>query len=383
MLNHNVAYTGGGTFYRALSLAKELAGRGHRLTLLASSPKSILRFIRQEMEGVTLWLSPGVLPTRWRYGYDFYESWRRQTWLAGQAETFDIVHAFDSRPTVIYPALAAQRRGARLVMDWCDWFGRGGAVEERANPVGRALLGPLETYYEEAFRGRADAATIINRPLFDRALRMGLPKSKMLLLPNGSNPAKLQPIDRQAARAALNLPADQPLLGYLGSLFARDARLLLDTFERLRARKAEVQLILIGNSKAQVPAKAGVLQTGFIAIEEVQRYLAACDLLLLPLSDTLANRGRWPSKISDYFAAGRPVAACAVGDMPEVLAQSQAGATSLPDPEHFADLIGGMLDNPELLFQMGQNARRAAETRYNWAVLAGQVETLYQSLAPH
>ncbi len=155
MLTFNVAYRGGATFYRALHLSQGLARRGHRVMLMASSPGKVLRFHEQEKMGVTMVEAPGIFPSRWRYGYDPYEVLRRITWIFPRR--FDIVHAFDNRPVVIYPALAARRKGSRLVMDWCDWFGRGGAAEERANRVMRAVMGYVDTYYEEAFRHRADA----------------------------------------------------------------------------------------------------------------------------------------------------------------------------------------------------------------------------------
>ncbi|MGH7447633.1 MAG: hypothetical protein ACRELT_08735, partial [Longimicrobiales bacterium] len=48
-------------------------------------------------------------------------------------EQFDLIHAFDSRPVVILPALAVRgTAGAPLVLDWADWWGRGGVIGERS-----------------------------------------------------------------------------------------------------------------------------------------------------------------------------------------------------------------------------------------------------------
>jgi glycosyltransferase involved in cell wall biosynthesis len=378
LLVHNVAYTGGGTFYRALSLGHHLARRGHTVSLICSAAAGWLRVGAHPDGGVLRLESAGLLPVRWRYGYDLAEAMLRRRWVRQQGGQFDIVHAFDSRPTVIYPALAAQRLGAKLVMDWCDWFGRGGAVEERPNPVMRALLRPVETYYEERFRLRAARTTVINRALEARARQLGVAPPTILRLPSGADPQRIGPLEREAARRATGLPAEATLLGYLGSLFPADAALLADALQRLRQARSPVELVRIGRPQAALRLP-GVRAIGYVDDVRLGQYLSACDVLLLPMVDSVANRGRWPSKLMDYFAAGRPTVGCAVGDVGEVLTDSAAGLACAPSPEAFADAILHLLDSPAEQFRLGQAARQAAEGPYNWRVLAQQVEGLYRS----
>jgi len=378
LLNHNVAFSGGATFYRALQLARGFARGGHSATLMASSPRNVWDFQEQIIDKVRLIISPGILPTRWRYGFDPYEILRRIRRVRGAQ--YDIVHAFDNRPTVLYPALACQKKGSRLVMDWCDWFGRGGAVEERTNPFLRIPLRYLDTYFEEAFRLHADATTVINSALEERALELGVPREKIMRLPNGADVEHIQVLEKGNARAKLNLPKGTPILGYEGSLFASDADLLLEAFAQVRKSYPEALLILIGNPKVELPPQPDIIRTGFLPTPELNLYLCACDVLCLPLTDTQANRGRWPSKLGDYFAAGRPVAACGVGDVPSTIQETGAGLFSQPLPDDFATKILHLLADPGLQAQLGTNARQAAESQYNWASLTGQVAALYNRL---
>lgn len=378
MLTHNVAFTGGGTFFRALRLAQHLIAYDHEITLVASAAAAHWRVSEHQAGGVTLVEAPGLLPSRWRYGYDFYEVVRRLLWTLGRR--VDIVHAFDSRPVVIYPALALQHSGARLVMDWCDWFGRGGAVEERSQPCVRALLRYLETYYEEAFRCRADAATVISSALHARAEALGVRPNSILRLPNGADPQAVQPLDRDRARLVLGLPQQAPLIGHLGSMFPADRDLMAATFELVRKHYPLAGCVLIGNLKNDLPQINGVFRTGFVLPEKLNLYLAACDVLCLPLSDTLANRGRFPSKLADYFAAGRPVVASAVGDVAKLLEQTQAGLATPPSAQALAAGIVMLLEDASLRTQLGQNGRRAAEIEYNWRTLASRVDNLYRQL---
>ncbi len=383
MLVHNRAYVGGGTFYRALHLGEELVRGGAEVTVVASRPR-INTDDAHVAGGVRLRTFSGVLPARWRYGYDFVEAARRTAWVREQPP-WDIVHAFDSRPTVIYPALAAQERGAELILDWSDWFGRGGAVEERKNPAMRAVLRPLETFYEERYRLRADGATVITAALQERLEGMGYPKGRILHLKNGVYPERFRIQSTEEARDALGLSLfldepDTPIIGYLGSLFPRDAALLLEAFGRVQDALPDARLAFIGNPKVRLPMMGGIIQTGFVAPEALGDWLCACDVLALPLRDTVANRGRWPSKLGDYFATNRPVVACDVGDVGAVLRETGAGLATRPTEAALAEGLVALLQNPALRREMGVAGRRAAETAFHWKRLGARLARFYAEI---
>ncbi len=59
---------------------------------------------------------------------------------------------------------------------------------------------------------------------------------------------------------------------------------------------------------------------------------------------------------------------------------ARAGLLSQPTPESLAEQIVVLLDNIDLRRSFGQNARQAAETYYNWAFVAAQLESLYLRL---
>ena len=162
------------------------------------------------------------------------------------------MHAFEARPIVVYPALAWQRRGAKLVLDWCDWFGKGGSVEERPNRVVRTLLRPVETYYEDYFRTRADGTTTINFFLHERARKLGVKPETIMLLPNGCDVDTFRPLSPAEARRQMGLPLDAPLVGYVGALFQRDAILMAQAFDHLKQQIPRARLLLAGYCNIEV-----------------------------------------------------------------------------------------------------------------------------------
>jgi len=380
---HNTAWRGGGTFYRALHLGRYMARRGHAVTLLATSETEQLRFRSQRVEALRLVESPDLLRGSLRSGWDPWNTLRRVVWVGSRP--FDLVHAFESRPTVIYPALWARRRWqARLVMDWCDWFGRGGSVAERPSWAVRHVLGPAETFYEEAFRTRADGSTVINNQLRKRAVGLGVPEETILRLPQGSDVENIRPLDKAQARQRLGLPQGRFIIGYLGQLFRSDARLLADAFSCLPRERCECLLLLIGNRTAEVRSlvetPAAVLETGYVSADALNQYLGACDLFWLPMSDTLANRGRFPSKINDYIAAGRPTIATAVGDVVDLFDRHRVGWLARPDAEDIAQWTVVVKGDPATLQEMGHSARETAQRYYAWETLVERLDRFYTSV---
>jgi len=122
-----------------------------------------------------------------------------------------------------------------------------------------------------------------------------------------------------------------------------------------------------------------VLSMGELSYEDLQDYVAACDVMWLPIRNTIANRGRWPSKIGDYLAAGRPVSACAVGDLINLFSRDSIGVLSRDDPRDFAEATLSLLARPDL-DELGHNARRVAERDLAWDILTDKLEKFYLSV---
>lgn len=382
MLCYNIAWWRGGTFYRALHLARHLVRRGHSVTLLAAAPKERWRLSIKEVDGIMLVETPDLLWGKLRSGWDLWDIWQRIRWLTRQPR-FDIVHGFDCRPTVILPALFTQRvLGAGLVLDWADWFGRGGSVAERSNPLMRLMLAPVETFFEETFRPWADGTTVINSTLYRRALGLGIPPETILSLPQGSDVTGLRVLDKMSARRALGLPTDVKVIGYLGEIFHRDAELLCDAFSHLWQKDRQSRLLLIGQRRVPIVIQGevghAVIETGFVSYEQLNIYLAACDLFWLPLQDTVANRGRWPSKINDYLAVGRPIIGTAIGgDLADLFRKYQIGVLAQPNSEDIVRQTLVLLDDPIRLKEYGCNARQVAEQYFDWKFLVEHLERFY------
>jgi glycosyltransferase involved in cell wall biosynthesis len=381
MLAFNVA--GKGTYWRALALGQELVARGHRVTLLAISPGRRWRFDIRRIRGVTVVETPDLLPGSLRSGWDPWDVLARIGWL--RRRTFDLVHAFENRPVALLPAVYLQRKqGLPLVSDWCDWFGRGGSVEERPNPLVRAVLRPVETFFEEVPRPRADGVTVINTILRQKALDLGVPPERILLLPNGANVREIRPGNQAEARRRLGLPLDVRLIAYTGAIFWRDARLMATAFDQIHSARPDTRLLLVGYCNVAieelVQRPEAVIRAGPVSYRTLANYLATCDLGWLPLRNSGANRGRFPLKLNDFMAAGRAVVATDVGDLGDLMRQEPIGWLAPDEPGALAEAVLALLADDVERERQGRHARQVAETKLSWPLMATRLERFYLQL---
>ncbi len=378
ILNHNV--TGVGTFLRCYDLGRYLARQGHGVTLLTTSLSARLRAVTRREGGVEVVEFPDLFSGRWRTGICPWNTLRRILYLAGK--TFDVIHAFDTRPVVIFPALFVKYlTKAPLVIDWADWWGRGGTIWERSGPSYRATLGRVETFFEEYFRKFADCSTVISTALERRLVSLGLEPSKILVLPQGTEPPPGPPLDRAECRRALGLEEDEPLVGHLGALFENDAKLLFEAMKKVRTERPDARLILIGRHRLRLQKFPGLkdftLETGEIAPAVVWQYLGACDLLLLPMVKSIANDGRWPSKFNLYLASGRPVVSTPISDIKTLFEREKIGLLAADNPDDFSRAILGLLEDEARQHELGTKGKAYGEKALNWPTLVGRLLALY------
>lgn len=356
---------------------------GHRVTLVTTAGEACARARRKERQEVRVLItprfaSPGVHDGGWAPVDVLY----RSGWLLGRR--FDIVHAFGHRPNVALPWMLKRLlpRGARFFADWDDWWTRGGIITPRRR---WKLLDTLEAVLlEERVPRKASGLTVASTCLFERAAGLGVPRDRILLLPQGADVEAIRPEDREACRAALGLPREAPVIDFVGYA-VWDVRILLDAFERVREKFPSALLQIIGYDKdgqlprlvAASPHREAVLERGQVPFEKLSLYLGAGDVQALPLADRLDNRARWPIKLGDYLASGRPVVVQAVGDGARVVGENGLGVVTGPTAEAFAGGVIELLSQPQRAIEMGRKAREYAEREMRWEARAQALADFY------
>lgn len=202
---------------------------------------------------------------------------------------------------------------------------------------------PSAHMYMRALLPRAARIVAVSRALGRRMVALGVDPGRVAVIYNGVDPELFRLRDRSEARADLGLPADGPIILYVGNLLESKGVLDLATaFEKLTARHPEARLVMVGDGAARpacedVARRVGARMQlmGGRPFEEIGRWMAACDVVTLPSW----NEGT-PNVVLEAFACGRRVVATGVGGIPDLIEGEHLGEmVPVRDPDALADAL--------------------------------------------
>jgi glycosyltransferase involved in cell wall biosynthesis len=369
-------------------MAEHLVQCGHKVTLIAIADHRKVGIIESDWNGVRTIETPDLLWGRLRSGWDLWGIFSRMKYLSRDEGPYDLIHCFETRPATIYPALHYSRHhNIPIVTDWNDWWGRGGIVDELRPRWYRLLFGRIETYYEEAFRQRGAGVTVISSALARRAAGLGVPADRIRHIPGGTFPEMFQAREKAVCRKRIGLPLSTPVLGFSSLDSHLDADIMMQALSIVAAQYPTVKLIMTGKPAKSVIESArargvesNLYLTGFLPFEELPWYLGCADLFVLPFPDRVYNVGRWPNKVCEYMSLGRPTISNPIGDIKTLFEKHEIGLLADWDPRDFADKIIYLFEHPEVAERLGDHARNAAVSVYDWKLLIRRLEEFYYLL---
>ncbi len=181
------------------------------------------------------------------------------------------------------------------------------------------------------------------------------------VVPNAvAAPATISPAERHALRAEVAGQPDRPLLISVGRLVdAKGYPDMLVAFDMVRQAQPAAQLLIVGEGpmRAQLAGQIEALGLGGAAHllgsrDDVPRLLAASDLYL--------SASHWeglPLSILEAMAAGLPVVATSVGEMPRLLGGGLGMLVPPHQPVALAEAVGALLGAPGQRAALGAAAR--------------------------
>jgi glycosyltransferase involved in cell wall biosynthesis len=120
---------------------------------------------------------------------------------------------------------------------------------------------------------------------------------------------------------------------------------------------------------------------GLIPKTEVVKWFARATASFVTFKDIPVLHTNSPNKLFDSFAAGVPVIQSTKGWIADLVNDYQCGFNVDPNlPSSFAYAIQQFLENPELANEMGRNARKLAELKFDRSVLSDKFLESIESL---
>lgn len=231
----------------------------------------------------------------------------------------------------------------------------------------------FEAVQRRALR-RAQGVVAVSPLLAAQAVASGIPAAAVVCLPNAVPPVATLP--RAAARAALGVPADGLVVGWVGRLGReKDPGLFVETVRDVAARDAAIHGVLVGDGALRdaVARQGGALvAAGRLTLAGARpgaaRLMTALDVLV----NTSHTEGT-PLTVLDAMQLGVPVVATAVGGVPALL-EGRGVLVPDRDPVTLADAVRALLTDRGRAAALAAAARAhvaAAHAPEGWGAAHG------------
>ena len=286
---------------------------------------------------------------------------------------FDVVHTHSAKAGVL-GRLAAHRAGVPLVVHTYHGF----PFHTFQSPLRRAAYVAIERHVAS----RTDVVMAIGTGVATEALRLGLarPTTLRTVRPVVEADTVLRtPGTRAAARDALGLPRDIPLVGTVGRVdYQKAPEHMIRAVAALAHRDCHAAWIGDGPEleRARGLARQAGVADRFHFLGE-RRDVAR----VLPAFDVFAMSSRYeglPCAVVEAMRCGLPVVATAVNSLSDLVVPGETGLlVPAGRPELLADAIDEILDSPVRAGRMAAQGRRLAGEEYGAERLGDVLDEVY------
>lgn len=363
-----------GAALQALTLAKALRRRGHHVEFVTNRWPGMSE--RAEVEGFAVQrLQPGRM--RKHRELRLWLNLARYLWR--RRRDFDILHSHGAYFTNAFVGPLARVLGLKSVI-------KASLAADDLVDLSRPLLGRAH----RAMLSRVDACVAISGDLVEEFRTGGIAPHRTHHIPNGVDTERFgppTPAQRLACRDALGLPADRPVVIYVGVLDQRKNILwLARQWLQHDAFGTGALLVAVGPQARDDRQGAIRGQLAQLAAENPQRFALrdfeadicrwyhAADLLILP-----SEKEGLPNVVLEAMACGLPCVAARTSGSSELVVDGLTGHTYAPGDvagmgEAVRRCLGANAAN------LGGMARSLSERRFAIGVVAQQYEAIYMRL---
>jgi glycosyltransferase involved in cell wall biosynthesis len=229
-----------------------------------------------------------------------------------------------------------------------------------------------------------DSFVVISHEIDQELVALGVPPEKRAFIPNGVDTetfAPLTTLQKNHLRSQLLIPADVPVVVYLGRLtFEKRVDHLISIWPTVLTILPQAQLLIVGTGpeearlRAQSTSISGVKFTG--QVNDALKYLQAADLFVLPsATEGLSN------SLLEALSTGLPVVATSVGGTPDVIKHGENGYLIPPDDLPALETgLAALLTDPILCTRLGTHGRQRIQTDFSLESAADRLSVLYRTL---
>lgn len=245
-------------------------------------------------------------------------------------------------------------------------------------------------FFEKFTPKRVDHITTHNSYLQQLMVDSGVSPDKITYLPTCVDPDRLSNFDQEiihSLRSKLKL-GGKNVITFIGSLSSpsHPLELLIEIFKIVIGESPDSILLIVGGGEDYFPlvdkvSREGlsdhVIFAGRIEPSEIANYYRLSNVVIDPVYNDAAAKGRLPLKLFESWIAGVPFITGDVGDRGRVLGDPPAGVLAFPgDPRSFADGILKLFNDVNFANSIVERGCKRAEL-YTWDQQARKLESVY------
>lgn len=373
-----------GSYWRGWNIGLNLSARNVDFTLVCPheypNRRIIVRDIKESFRVVSL---PRVSTRTMYTGMVLRAGLGPLIW---NPRDVDVVHSCaPAFPETWLPVCEARIRKVPVVVDFDDWWG--------LEPSGRRPL--LETAVQEYLQqSAARMASLVVTVSEELAQRFGpCSQSQILDLPNGVDPNVFHGLDpgrcRTNLRSRLGISEKTILITCLFDY--NFAQLYNAVAKRVDRELAGARLLVIDAPQGKGDRNtekhgygSAVIELGRRPRMEILEALVGSDILFFPMQETMFDRARFPIKILEFLAAGRPIVATPVGKTRRLLIAAgypvdQSLIVNNNSAEAIIDGINFALNHPGVAEDISKSAQSYVFKELSWEKVAQKCIGVYES----
>jgi glycosyltransferase involved in cell wall biosynthesis/SAM-dependent methyltransferase len=239
---------------------------------------------------------------------------------------------------------------------------------------------------------RADHVFTLTGPMRDELVRRGVDRETVTLLPNSVDPDRFSPRGRDADLAArLDIPADVPVIGYIGTFVQYEGLDdLVAACALLRARGRTFRLMLVGNENASGQDKGPITETiertaaesdltdwlimpGRVPHEKVEAYYSLIDIAPFPRKPQPVTEMVSPMKPLEALAMEKAVVVSSVRALTEMIADGETGLVfAKGSVESLAYTLDRLIGDADLRARLARAGRAWVARERTWTEMGAR-----------
>ena len=249
----------------------------------------------------------------------------------------------------------------------------------------------IDSYLQIQVMQQADIVFSVSTYIKNDLIKKGVKEKKIILFEDGFSPITFaSTISGEEIKVKFNLVGYSVLI-YQGTMATiRELEILIHAFKLVLINHDKVKLFMVGDGDGlgnlkklakELNIENNIIFTGRVPYKEVPEYIAASDIGISPIPPINLYKISSPLKLFEYMAMSKPVVANEeILEHNNVLKESKGGILVPYDPEHFANAINALLDNPDKAEIMGRNGLAWVTKNRSYETLAKQIEEAYYKL---